>query len=205
MIGILLLYTAGVILCTILINRLFVRHFSDEHRKPHYVITVLLFLCVSGLLFLVHGAKIKVTEIVDKKTRELTHYVLQENPENPLVSDGYDISRLPEALFELRAALPASISSDNSLPGKIADTAYHKIVNRDFNKLQGNIRAAQNFAENDRITFSSILYGLKTYILSRFNRIVFYVRIIGLGILLIYTAYCRHVSKKQKTPETSPI
>jgi hypothetical protein len=205
MIGLLVPYTAGGILCAILVNRFFVRHFSDEHRKPHYVITVLLFLCAGGLLFLVHGAKIKITEIVDKKTLELTDYVLQEYPENPLVSDGYDISRLSEALIELRAALPASLSSDSSLPGKIADKVYHKIVDRTFHTLQGNIRAAQNFAENDRITFSSILYGLKTYILSRFNRIVFYVRVTVLAVLLIYTAYCLYVSKKEKPPETSRI
>ena len=196
MIFLLLLYVAGGILSAVIVNRFLVRRFSNERRKTHYVITVLLFVFASGVLFLIHGAKIKVMEIVDQKMLELTQYVLREYPEIPLVSEGYDVSRLSEALAEVRSTLPASRSADSGLSGKIADTL--------FNKLQVNLTITKDFAENSRITFSSVVYGLKTHILYRLNRIVFYARMVLLIILSIYTAYCAYVSRKdqKKTAET---
>jgi hypothetical protein len=198
MIFLLPLYMAGGILSAVLVNRFFVRRFSDEHRKTCTVITVVLFVFASGLLFLIHGAKVKVTDIVDQKALELTDYVVREYPEIPLVSEGYEVSRLNEALLEARSALPVSIAPNGGLPGKIADDVYKRIIDTVFNKVQDTLTGAEDFAENNRITFSSVVNGLKTQILYHLNRVVFYARMVLLAILFVYTVYCVCAGRKDQ-------
>jgi hypothetical protein len=200
-----LLYIGIAVVVGVLINKYFVSKFEKDMKKVVYVITFIVCGVVAIGEFTVSSIKTGVFKLIDEKAVELEHIIIEQNPDNELVQNGFDISFINESVQELKQLIPASIFSDEELLSGIVNKAYTKMIEIAFERLESNTGLINKYAVNGIITLQSVLHALKNDIFSYLNWWYFRLSLYILAVLALYVGYCFYTATEGKKQYKSSI
>ncbi|GHV61383.1 hypothetical protein AGMMS49587_05360 [Spirochaetia bacterium] len=164
-------------------------------NKTTSVITVVICIIVVSGQFAVSALKNFTTKLVEEKAAWIESIIVEEVPDNKLITEGVPVSFIPEAIGEARSLLPAEIPIDIAVVDRIVNDYYQKLVDRAFSQIEGKISIIERHRnENNMITLHSIMTALKEGIFSYLNRVYLIARLVILGILLIYAGCCAYTA-----------
>ncbi|MDR1976342.1 MAG: hypothetical protein LBQ18_05065 [Campylobacteraceae bacterium] len=192
-------YIAIGIVVAVAVNKLFVKNFPKQLRTAARIVTVFLFVVASAAIFLCDFAEYKTDQFIEENVVLLERFIIKNSPNAKLLKEGYDISSAQKALKELERIVPSKIPGDYGIFSVVADAAYGYLLKSSFDFLrEKDAEFFKDFLDNGRISASSALNGVKNSILSRFDRVVLYIRLVVLFVLFIYAAYCAHTAFEEK-------
>ncbi|MDR0877828.1 MAG: hypothetical protein LBN21_07220 [Treponema sp.] len=192
-------YLGGAVVYAVLVDVFLVRGYPAGSRKGAYVGTVILSLILGGCLLGVSIGKNFVNTFVNNNADQVEKIIVESYPKSPLITAGYPVDELPRAIEELKKVIPKDLPA---MPGDLQtfapllQTVYPKAVDAAITKVESKLTVVDIFAENDRITISSLVNGVKNAILSRFNRVVLYIQLAFVLIAVLYTVHCIVASVK---------
>ena len=167
------------------------------------VIAVILFiLSVADFAGTRIGAVIG-SQALEKSGALLDEYLKTNHGNVQLVRSGVPVSDVSEAINDLEALLPRKIS-EAGLSGIILESLYKTALTKGFNIIRAKTDLIVSYAEDGKVTSSTIITALKSEINALMQRIVFYCTIVTAGILAMYFFICLvFASKKPKMVNSS--
>jgi Na+/melibiose symporter-like transporter len=158
----------------VLFNKLVIKNFPEKGRKASYVITVIVFLLITVVLFAAVYGKLKADAAVKNYTNELEQYIKINHSNLDFVKNGLDvtvvtkdISKLNKTISDLNAVLWPKVSEFG-----VPNFVYNMVIGKVKNELQKIIvkvneagKANAYINENNYLTVSSLINGIRTSIL----------------------------------------
>jgi len=192
----------------VLFNKAVISKFSEIDRKGNYIITVVVFVLITVVMFSVVFAKFSINSSVNFYSNELEQYLLDNHSNMELVRTGInmelvnqDITKLNNAVTQLKDALWPHASELG-----LTRNVYNLLANYVTREIQKNLlvvnaagHVANSFTdENNFLTISSIMNGLRLRIAFIINIITIIVVVICSLILIIYILASLSTARKEK-------
>jgi len=180
----------------LLFNKLVIKDYPEAGRKFKYVITVIVFLLITVVLFAVVYGKFQIDASVKKSANEFKEYIQKNHSNLDFVKNGLDmaavkndVSKLNKTVADLNVILKPK-AAELGIPNLV----YNSIINSLSKELQKKLvvvntteKTTNSFVdENNKITVSSLINGIQTSILKTINIIVFVIVVICLILLGFY-------------------
>jgi hypothetical protein len=171
-----------------------------KRRTTLYVIAVIIFILCVGAFAGMWAGSVVVRNVLRENVASLDEYIKKEYNNVPLVHSGVDIGDVPQAINDMEAIVPRSVS-EFGLSGVILENLYNKALNSVFNRIKAKTDLIVNYAENGKVTPSTIIKAAEYEINRMIGRIVFWNGLINSIILAIFLCICVILSVR-KTGET---
>ncbi|GHV06411.1 hypothetical protein FACS189485_14890 [Spirochaetia bacterium] len=166
-------------------------------NKTTSVVTIVICIIVVSGQFAVSAVKNFTTKLVEEKAAWIEGIIVEEVPDNRIITEGVPVSFIPEAISETRSLLPDEIPIDIAVVDRIVNDYYQKLADRAFSQIEGKMSIIeQHKNENNMITLHSIIAALKEGVFFYLNRVYLIIRLLILGILLIYAGCCAYTAYK---------
>ena len=195
----------------LLFNKFVIKDYPEKGRKFKYVITVIVFFLITVILFGVIYGKFIVDATVEKTFTELeldikknySNLSFVKNNGIDLTALKNDVSKINEPINDLRNSLRKMVTVEIGVPNLI----YDSVINYLSVELQKKLVVAQKTGEktinpfideNNRLTVSSLLKGLKTGILKVVKTTVIVLVVIFVILLGIYILVSLSKASKEK-------
>ena len=177
------LWLAG---CIILIKKIKIR----QQRTPMYVISIILFVLCTGIFCGIWAGSAIGKEILRDNVVLLDNYLKENHGNVQLVRSGIDVSNVPQAIDELRALVPNTIS-ELGLSGLITEGIYKKALDKAFGIIRSKTDLIVSFAgEDGKVTSTTIITALEWEINATIDRIVFKIHVTMAIILTLVLVIC---------------
>jgi ABC-type multidrug transport system fused ATPase/permease subunit len=192
----------------LLFNKLVIKNFPETGRKMNYVKTVIIFFLITVVLFAAVFGKFKIDSSVKNYSNEIEQYIIKNHSNLDFVRNGLnisavsnDISKLNKTVTDLNVILKPK-ADELGVPNLV----YNAVVNYVAKELQKKLvivnkaeKAANSFVdENNFLTVSSLINGIRTGILKVVKTIVFVIVIICVILLVIYILVSLSTASKEK-------
>jgi ABC-type maltose transport system permease subunit len=172
--------------CCLLIHSIGIK----KRRTTLYVIAVILFIVCVGAFGVMRVGSAAAKNAVRENAVLLDEYIKEEYNNVQLVRSGVDITEVPQAINDLEAIVPRSIS-EFGLSDIILESLYKKALNSVFVHARATTDVIVRFATEDgRVTSSTIIKAAEYEINQTIGRIVFWNSLINSIILAIFLCVC---------------
>ncbi|MCL2805029.1 MAG: hypothetical protein FWD26_03720 [Treponema sp.] len=195
----------------ILFNKLVIKKFPENERKLGYVNTIIVFMITAAALAGIVQAKILGDAMLNDYSASIKQYINDNHSNIGFVRNGLDLSGNREAavinsaLTDIKAILPSYI--DIGVSRGIYDFASNMVINQMQKSLlamhPGNMKVVDSFKdENNFLTVTSILNGMKKSITNILNIVLLVIASIFIIIFVTYVIKSLVAAAKIK-PESS--
>ena len=191
----------------IVYNRLVIRHYPDSNRKFAYVLTVIVFLVFSGVLYLVISVNSGINTTITKYTIQMEQYINDKHPNNEFVKNGLDlkkinddISQINKTVTDLKSILPThqELGVNQIVYNLIVDYAIKELQKR-LTVINYSAKVISNFANKDNVlTVASVTNGLRTGAIKLVNIIALIIVAVFAVVFMIYIVYSLVTARKEK-------
>ena len=191
----------------ILYNILVIKNYPENQRKSSYVVTVILFLFISLVLFGIFSVNKGAIKAINEYAAKIEQSAKTNFPDNVLVKDGFnldelnnDVSKLNTVVDNVKELLPshADLGIDKTLYDFAVSIAM-KEVQKNISIVNKTVNAASSFTdENNSLTISSILNHVQKSLTKLVNIISLVLAAIFALILLIYVIKSLLRAKREK-------
>lgn len=189
---------------SILFNKLVIKDYPQDRRKGKYVATFIVFIIfINGITGTIN-ARYQIDAILKNYTGEMEVYVNQNHSNMAFVRNGLDmtmvqndVSRLNNAITELNTAFWPQ-AKELGVPKMVFDMASD-FVSKEIGKKLMIVNTVNSFVdENNFLTVSSLLNGLRIEVMKMVTTTVIIMVIIFSVILLIYVFTAMSFVSKEK-------
>jgi len=192
-------------------NFLVIKNYPEKRRKANYVLTVIVFVIVTAALFALFSVRAFVSSTVSEKSQMLEENIKEKYPNLGLVRGGIDLtgidkdaSKADKIIADLRTVLPSHTElgigarTYNFASGFIMKEVQKKLMTAGVSGKLSN-----SFAdENNVMTISSLINGLKRNIMNVVNIVIFVFVLIFVIILLVHVIKSLNIAAKGKKTKT---
>jgi len=193
----------------ILFNKLVIKNFPETGRKVKYVITVIVFLLITVVLFAAIYGKFIADSYVKYYSSELEQYIIKNHSNLDFVRNGLDIAAVSKDISKLNKTVTDlnTILKPKANELGIPDLVYNAIIGYVTKELQKRLVVLNNAAgkainpfidEKNFLTVSSLINGLRTGILKTVKIIVFVIVVICVILLGIYILVSLSKASREK-------
>jgi len=173
-------------------NFLVVRNYPEYRRKGAYVGTVIVFIIVTAALFSLYSVRSFTISTVNQKAQMLEQGIMENYPDVGVVKNGIDITKIKNDKDNAIADLLAVIPSNTELG--IDKTIYNFVSGLAKKELDRKLRVVDNIGnkagtytdENNILTVSSLINGIKRDIMKIVNIVILIFASIFVIILFAY-------------------
>ena len=192
----------------VLYNIFVIKKYPDNKRKFGYVITVIVFFLCAAALYAIFSVKSGVNSMITDYSNELEQGIREKNPNNLFVRNGIDLGTINDSsLASTSAELKKLLLSYTDLGAEAEKFPLNLVVNHGMKLLEKGImslndsgKLANSYAdENNFLTLSSMINGLRKNIQRAVNIAFLVVASIFILILLIHIIRSLVIVSKQKT------
>jgi TRAP-type C4-dicarboxylate transport system permease small subunit len=192
-------------------NFLVIKKYPEKRRKANYVLTVIVFLIVTAALFALLSVRAFVSSTVSEKSQMLEQSIKEKYPNLGLVKGGIDltgidkdVSKANNIVADLRAVLPSNTEL------KIGARTYNFVSSFVLKEVRKKLMTANvsgklsnSFAdENNLLTISSLINGLKKSIMNVVNIVILVFVLIFVIILLSHVIKSLAIASKERKAGT---
>jgi hypothetical protein len=192
----------------ILFNKLVVKNFPEGRRKAGYVVTVIVFLLITLVLFAAVYGKIKADAAVINYSGELEQYIINNHSNLDIVRKGLDItavskdiSRLNTTIGDLNTVLKPK-ANEFGVPNFLYDmvmSTIRKELQKIIIKVNETLNTANPFInEKNFLTVSSLMNGIRVSLLRVIRNTVIVIVAICVILLGIYVLVSVSTASKEK-------
>ena len=183
--------------CCLLIHKVGIK----KHRTTLYVIAVIIFIVCGGAFCGTWVGATVAKNVIRESSVLVDKYIKENHSDVKLVRSGVDIADVPQAINDLEAIVPRTIS-EFGLSGIILESLYKKALDSVFDRIRAKTDLIIRFANEDKkVTSSTIIDALVYQLNYMIGRIVFWENLVTAVILAIFLCICIILSV-QKTGET---
>jgi hypothetical protein len=180
-----------------LYNFLVIKKYPENKRKLGYVLTVFVFFLTAAALYSIFSVKAGVNSLITEKSNKLEQDIREKNPGNSFIKNGVDlvavnndISKLTNTVSDLRELLPSSaelgIDNFKFFYDLAVDNAMSKLPKKLASLDFSGKKTVPFVDENNFLTLSSIINGLRKNILNIVNVVFLVLASIFILIFLIH-------------------
>jgi len=190
----------------LLYNKLVIKNFPETGRKMNYVKTVIVFLLIAVVLFAAIYGKFKIDSSVKTYSNEIEQYIIKNHSNLDFVKNGLDITAVSNDISKLNKTVEdlSPIIWPKASEVGVPKFLYNMIIGNVTKELQKRIvSAAANTSnpfvnENNFLTVSSLINGLRTGILKIVKIVVFVIVFICVILLGIYILVSLSTASREK-------
>ena len=192
---------------SIVYNRLVIRHYPDSNRKNAYVLTVIVFLVFSGVLYLLISVNSGIKTTITNYTIKMEQYVKDKHPDNGFVKNGLDlksinddISQISKTVTELKSILPThqELGVNHFTYNLIVDYAI-KELQKKLTIVSYSAKVVNSFADKDSVlTVTSLSNGLQAGAIKLINTVFLIIAAVFTVVFLIYIVYSLVTARNAK-------
>ncbi|MCL2237543.1 MAG: hypothetical protein FWC05_04705 [Treponema sp.] len=205
---VLVVSAAGSILLGILFNKVALKNYPNNGKKEHYFITVAAFLFTIVIASVAISAGANIKSAINRQSAELEEYVTANHSDLAFVKNGLNLTEVSENLSQLNSSMDElknavwpqanQIGIPRIIFNYAAGFATNEIQKRLLVANTAEKKANAFADENNYITVSSIMNGLRNGIVNIVNVVVIVIVSVCALILCIHILVSLLAVKKEK-------
>jgi len=185
-------------------NFLVIKNYPENRRKGGYVLTVIIFFMVAAALFSLFSVRVFVSSTVDEKAQIFEQSIKETYPDLGLVKNGIDITKIKNDTDRVVADLWTTLPSYTELG--ISSRTYDFASGLLKNELERKLKVADDLGkkasvyadENNVITVSSLINGIKRNVMNIVNIIILVFASIFVIIFVVHVINSLFIALKEK-------
>ncbi|MDR3020815.1 MAG: hypothetical protein LBU66_07935 [Treponema sp.] len=152
-----------------------------------YVLAVFLFILCTGIFVGIQIGLPIVKNIIGENVTKVDDYMIKNYGNIPLVRSGVDVSAAPQAISELETLIPHIITTELGLSNFMTKSLVKSATDVVFGNLKSKTDYIAGFANEDgRINSTSVIKALEAEVITRIERIVFWIYIVLAAVLAVF-------------------
>jgi len=190
----------------IVYNKFVIKDYPDYKRKYGYFITIVIFLALSFVIYVIISVKSGINSTVNEYSVKLEQYVKSNYPENEFVKNGLDlkeinndISKINNSVDDLKSILPSNreLGVNKIVYDLLSDYAIKELKKR-LTVVNYSAKMINSFSDkNNVMTVSSVTNGLRKNVIKLVNTISLIIISIFILMVLIYVIFTLTIVRRE--------
>jgi len=191
----------------IIYNKFVIKDYPDYKRKFGYFITIVIFLSLSLVLYVIISIKSSINSTVNEYSIKLEKYVNNNFPENEFVKNGLDlkninndISKIDKSVDDLKSILPdyRELGVNKTVYNLLSVYAVKELQKR-LTIVNYSAKMINSFSDkNNVLTVSSVTNGLRINAIKLVNTISLIIASIFILMVLIYIIFTLNIVRRER-------